>query len=116
MLIPAPHYIAPAGGFTMTAGSFIGTYFGYDTGTVQGNFGSATGDLSGPGGGTVTALFSSPTEDESSVLRISGETTSISTITVDGTPYSLFLDGSIYLFGDGTEFSNGVTYEITLSL
>jgi len=114
MLMPIPYII---GGFTPDF-TITAATFSTSIGWLDGSFGSVTGDTSYDGT-NISAVYWESVEGENFVVFL-GSPTAPSTITIDGTDYSLtFFDtergNDRYIFGPGSSlFVDSVDYGITL--
>ena len=125
MLMPMSHYIPPAaGGFSMTAGTNGGSVIGWYSASAGAAFsvspfGSASGDFAVDGGTAEAVYFVGNASGHR--LVIENGSASASTVTVDGTDYTLtFLVTASgfdqYSFGPATSlFVDSVTYAIEVT-
>jgi len=126
MLMPMSHYIPPvAGGFSITAGTSGGSFIGWFSASAAAYIdvsplGSASGDFA-VDGGTAEAVYSFVAFGINGLLIENGSA-SPSTVTVDGTDYTLTFNGTDggfddYTFGPAATplFVDGVTYAIEVT-
>ncbi|NYT59419.1 hypothetical protein H0A65_10860 [Alcaligenaceae bacterium] len=120
-----PMMIRKAGGggvnFSITAATVAGTIQGY-SGPIYAAFeeypeaGSIT-DNAAPGGGTVQGIVS---QSATNILIVSSDTSVLTEITINGTPYALTYDSAggglhFYSYSPGTRrIATGNTYDIGL--
>lgn len=121
----APMFMRKAGGggvnFSITAATIVSTLQGY-SGPLYAAFeeipeaGSITNNAS-PGGGTVQGIVS---QSATNILIVSSDTSVLTEITINGTPYALNYDGAggglhFYSYSPGTRrIATGNTYDIWL--
>jgi hypothetical protein len=125
MLMPMSHYIPPvAGGFSITAGTFGGSFIGWLSASAAAafgasSFGSASGDFAVDGGTAEAVYFFAAAAGH--ILLIENGSASASTVTVDGTDYTLTFSSTgsgfdQYTFGPATSlFVDSVTYAIEVT-
>ena len=125
MLMPMSHYIPPAaGGFDITAGTNGGSAIGWYSASAGAAFsvspfGSASGNFAVDGGTAEAVYFFG--DFSTHTLFIENGSASASTVTVDGTDYTLTFFGTDsgfdqYIFGPATSlFVDGVTYAIEVT-
>jgi hypothetical protein len=114
------------GGFSadLTAGSHS-TLEGYMDDTLAALFGASSfgslSDTASPDGGIISGLYwTPPPSSDSNLLMITEDGTGVSTITIDGTDYTLTFNYTVsgydfYQFSDSTQrIFTGNTYEIGL--